>query len=184
MAYDNRLKVNPEIFTSTVLINVGGPFTLTPIYHQILKNEAALYVVNSKSDDVKKYLPFVHADTEEKAQKILLDFLGCTAFKQSLLLCIRLQKMPVGYIDFRTPISSKELNDWSVDFWLGEPMRSKGIMAAALSNGLLYLQEYEVPRVVTAVDKNNFISIKVLETVGFALVGETASNGLLYSVGL
>jgi len=166
MAYDDKLKVDSDIFKDLVSISVGNSLLLTPIYHSMLDNEATLYLVNSNNENLKKYLPLVHADTKEKAQTILLDFLGRTAFKQSLLLCIRPkeQKFPIGYINFNTPIAATGLNSWTVDFWLGPPMQGKGIMSAALVQGLLYLQKYNAPGVKALVDKDNINSINVLET--------------------
>jgi RimJ/RimL family protein N-acetyltransferase len=187
MAYDSKLKIDLDIFKDPVSIDIGGSFLLTPIYHSMLDSEAMLYTVNCNNDKLKKYLPLVYADNKEKAQEILLDFLGRTGFKQSLLLCIRpkAQKFPIGYIHFNTPIAATGLNDWSVDFWLGPSMQGKGIMSVALSQGLLYLQKYKVPQVKALVDKTNIDSIKVLERVGFIVHEEEATRQrLVYKVGL
>jgi RimJ/RimL family protein N-acetyltransferase len=187
MAFDEKLKIDLDIFEESAIINVGSSFILTPIYHTILESERAFYLVNSMNEELKKYLPSVHANTKEAAEKILIDFLGRTAFKQSLLFCIRLkeQKYPVGYINFNTPISSTELNDWSVDFWLGPSMQGKGIMTLALHHALFHLQKYKVPRIIAVVDKDNLKSIKVLERVGFGLIEEEITGKrFIYGVAL
>jgi len=187
MAYDNKLLIDTDIFKDPVSINVGSSLLLTPIYHTLLDNEAALYVLNSNNDDLKKHLPLLHADNKEKAKKILLDLLGRTVFKQSILLCIRLreQKFPIGYIHFNTPLAPTGFDDWTVDFWLGPPMQGKGIMTTALVHALLYLQKYKAPGVRALVDKDNIKSIKVMEKVGFGFQEEELTRKrYVYSVGL
>lgn len=169
MAYDSKLKVDLDVFKDSVSIDMGVNYFLTPIYHLMVDNEAMLYAVNCNNDNLKKYLPSVFADNSENAKKILLGFLGSTAYKRSLLLCIRQkpQKFPIGYINLNFPNAATGQDNWSVNFWLGPLMQNKGIMSVALSHALLYLQKYEVPEVEAVVDINNIDAIKVLQRVGF-----------------
>lgn len=174
MEYDEKLKIDLKIFSDPVIIDAGDSLILTPIYHTHLDEEAALYLINCKNDELKKFLPLVYPDNVEAAKNILIDFLGRTVYKLSLLYCIRLKenKFPVGYINFNTPIAETGLKDWSVDFWLGSSMRGQGIMTASLYYSLLYLKKYRVPSIKALVDKDNLDSVKVLEKVGFAFQEE------------
>lgn len=122
-----------------------------------------------------------------EAKKLLIEFLGKTAFRLSLLYCIRPKehKIPIGYINFNTPKAQTGIEDWSVDFWMGSSSRGNGLMTYALHKSLLFLRKYSVPRVKALVDKDNIKSIRVLENIGFAFQEEELSNKrFLYSVEL
>lgn len=188
MAYDPKLKANSDIFEKIRFIDVQDVFVLSPIKPEILDVEAKLYLVNSKNEGVKNYIPTVYADNENEAKEKLLGFIDKMLFKASILYCIRLKSegFPIGYIHLSSPLTQSGLDTWMVDFWLAESFQKKGIMAASLSHLLMYLESMEVVEVCAVVDPENHSSIGVLEKIGFQfeMQEKTGEGKHLYSVQL
>jgi len=144
---------------------------------ELIDNEAMFYMVNSSGENVKKHLPLVYADNPEDAKKKLLDFIDRTLFKQSILYGIRdkNQPFPIGYIHIVSPLSPTGLNEWSVDFWMGEIAQGNGHMTDALNSMLEYMRAMQISTVKALVEIENKAAKRVLEKTGF--VTQNLENG-------
>ena len=172
MAYDNQLKADTEIFEKIRFIPVGDEIILKPIMSELLDEEAMFYLVNTKTEGVKKYLPSVYAENQEQAKQKLLDFMQRMLLRGSLFYCIRDARapFPLGYIHINSPLTPTGLDSWTVDFWLGNNSQGNGLMAASLWHLLSYLQKYQVQEVKALVHADNIKSVNVLKKVGFAFL--------------
>lgn len=177
--YFERYKADHTIFEGIPKIDMGGTI-LRGILPHMLEAESKMYLINSKDELTRKYLPAAYADNEEEALKKLNDYIDRFLLKAGILFSIATKEksIPVGYILCNSPATvypdSKEaINDWTIDFWLREQVRGRGIMTAAVYNVLGYLQRMEVPRVYAFVDKTNEISIKILKKCHMIQVDET-----------
>jgi RimJ/RimL family protein N-acetyltransferase len=187
MPYSSQIKADTEIFEKIRFVSVDERYVLKPTIPKLIDNEAMFYMINSKSAGVKKYLPLVFADNPEDAKKKLLDFVNRTIFRQSILYGIRdkNQPFPIGYIHIVSPLSPTGLNDWSVDFWMGEIAEDKGHMTASLNSLLNYMETMQIETVKALVDIDNIASIKVLDKVGFqALNFEQEGQRILMAINL
>jgi RimJ/RimL family protein N-acetyltransferase len=187
MPYSQQIKANTEIFEKIKFVSVDERYILKPIIPELIDNEAMLYMINSKSEGVKKYLPTVYADNPADAKKKLLEFIQSSLLRNSILYCIRdkNQPFPIGYINIVSALSPTGLNDWSVDFWMGEIAQGKGHMSASLDKLLDYMATMEITTVKALVDKDNIRSIRVLDRVGFtALNFEKGGQRILMATDL
>lgn len=96
--------------------------------------------------------------------------------------------MPIGYIICFSPLttdrdSGEKIDDWTIDIWLGEGVRGKGIMEHVLYRVLEYLHSKEVDRVYMYVDKDNYISIHIIEKLGCTLLRDSG-DGKFYQYGV
>ncbi|WP_291123024.1 GNAT family N-acetyltransferase, partial [Flavobacterium sp. UBA6046] len=173
MAIDPKLKCNPEIFEKKFSIEVGPNIILKPIFEELVKMESKFYLLNSKNEKVKKYIPFAYVEDEDSALNKINQFIMDTiAFKTSILYCIRITDgqipmMPIGYINLESPLSPNGLNNWSLNFWLSEHYQNKNIMVASVFNCLNFLKEMGVTTIKAIVDDDNFRSIKLLTKLDF-----------------
>ncbi|ENA1795690.1 hypothetical protein ABF176_002537 [Flavobacterium psychrophilum] len=117
MAIDALLKCNPEIFEKKFTIKVGPNLTLKPIFEESMEMESKFYLLNSKSEEVKKYIPFAYVEDAESALNKVNQFVMDTILlKTSILYCIRITDgkipmMPIGYINLESPLSPNGLNN-------------------------------------------------------------------------
>jgi len=188
MGYDKNLKADNELFEKIRFISVGEEIILKPTLIEVFDQEAAMYLLNSKTAKVKKYLPSIHVETIEEAKKKLLSFSEKMLLRGSILYGIRQRKMqaPMGYIHINTPLMSTGLNCWTVDFWLGENAQGNGLMTASLHYVLKYLQNYDVSEVKALIHSDNTKSINVIERLGFGKIHqeEGGERRLLYGISL
>jgi len=171
MSYNQQIKADPQIFANIRVVSVDEKHVLKPIMLGTIDKEAMFYMLNSASEEVKKYLPTVFADNPIDARKKLINFSQCTLLRQSILYCIRDKKQPfpLGYIHIASALSLTGLNDWSVDFWIGEISKGKGLMSASLEKLLDYMAVMKIDSVKALVDKDNIRSVNVLNGVGFIM---------------
>lgn len=182
MAYDNKLKVDTEVFEKIRFIPVGDSLILKPIIPEFFEEEAMCYLINSNNVGVKKNIPEAYVENLEQAKKKLLDFSQRMIFRGSLFYCIRLieQPFPIGYIHMNSPLTPTGLDSWTVDFWLGEEVQGNGIMTSSLVYLIDYLQSYGVPEIKALVYPDNVKSIKVLEKANFEFVHQEAGGERRY----
>ncbi|MBB6236758.1 RimJ/RimL family protein N-acetyltransferase [Pedobacter sp. AK013] len=178
MAYDINLMADTELFEKIRFISVGEDIILKPTMIEVFDQEAAMYLLNSKTVGVKKYLPSVYVETIEEAKKKLLNFSEKMLLRGSILYGIRQRKMqaPMGYIHLNTPLMQTGLNSWTLDFWLGENAQGKGLMTASLYYVLQYLQNYGVSEIKALVHSDNEKSINVLERLGFGKINQESGG--------
>ena len=134
---------------------------------------------------LKKYLPNSYAEIEEVAKTKLSDQLFRSLLKASLFYCIRLknENLPIGYINFLSPNSYPEFNDWTVNYWLGPHVRGHGIMELSLSCALSHMKKFKLQTLYAFVDNDNYKSINVLEKLGFG-IHATQPMKLIYRIDL
>ena len=89
MSFDLILKINTQIFEDSATIDIGSSLILTPIYQSIIDQEAEIYFLNCNDIEIEKFLPSVCVRNADEAKKLLVEFLGKTALRLSLLYCIR-----------------------------------------------------------------------------------------------
>ncbi len=74
MAYEPTIQANPIIFEKIMFIPLGKSLILKPILVNNIVSEAAAYMSNSKSENVRKYLPATFSKNLEEAQAKLTNF--------------------------------------------------------------------------------------------------------------
>lgn len=167
-------KVDIALFNTFRVLHLGGGHIIRPLKLTQLELEGKVFYHNSHYDDIKKYLPKLYPDTEEKAHKILSDILYETMVRRRFLyaICMEKENFPFGYILCSSPLttfqnSDKEVGEWLIDFWLNQHIHNRGIMTQALPFLFDYLAEFKISKIVAFTDKTNFASIKVLKKLGF-----------------
>jgi len=171
MTYNKEIQGNIELFENPQTIEFKDTIILTPVFHEHLEAESLLFLKNSNTESVKKYLKNVYVESKEDAHKKLIDLMGRYLFKSSLFYCIRFknQNIPIGYIHLNTPLALTGINSWTVDFWMGNEYQQKNIMIASLGQTLSYLQQNNVPEMNALVHVENTKSRKLLEKLGFRI---------------
>lgn len=186
MAIDNKLKCNPIFFEKKFTIEIGPNIVLKPIFEELIEIEAQFYLLNSKNDEVKKYIPFAYVDNEEEAVEKMLNYVRDTILlKTSILYCIRITDgqipmMPIGYINLESPLSPNGLNEWSINFWLSKHYQGKNIMATSVYKCLNFLKELEISKIKAIVDIDNNKSIHLLNRLNFE-VEHISSDKMLFT---
>jgi RimJ/RimL family protein N-acetyltransferase len=180
--YFEKYKVDMQIFEGIPTIDMGGT-VLRGIFPNLVETEAKAYLLNSKESLVKKFLPGAYVETEEQALDKLHDYVQRYLLRASILFCVatKEKQIPVGYVLCNSPVmtyqnSNRIINDWTIDFWLAERARGRGIMIAAAYNALVYLNKMKVPGVYAFTDKENAKSINILIKCGMTLIEETADK--------
>lgn len=188
MPYDKKIKADSEIFEKIRFIPVGDRIILKPIIPELIEQEATLYLFNTNNEGVKKYLPSVYVSDKTQAVEKLSNFISRMRLKQSLFYCIRLKQppFPIGYINLNTPLAQTGLDSWTVDFWMADSIKGKGLMSSSWSHILAYLQKHDITEVKALVNTDNTNSISTLERVGFKFVSQEkeGEKRFLYSVQL
>lgn len=189
--YSEELKSNYKIWESIPKIDLGGT-GLRGLKLDKIEIEAKYYLRNSNDQLVKKYLPGVFVNNESESLAKLNDFIKRFILRGSILFSLvsKENNIPVGYVLCHSPRltyldSEEKIGNWSLDFWILEKARGRGIMTAAVYNVLAYLQKMEVPIVYAFTDKSNLASIKVLEKCNMKIIGESGDGKMYkYAVGL
>jgi RimJ/RimL family protein N-acetyltransferase len=183
--YSDELKSNYKIWESIPKIDLGGTGLRGLIIDKI-EIEAKYYLRNSNDELVKKYLPGVFVSNEQESIEKLDDFVKRFLLRGSILFSLvdKASNVPAGYVLCHSPRltylgSEEKIGDWSIDFWMLEQARGRGIMTAAVYNVLAYLQEMEVPLVYAFTDKTNLASMRVLEKCNMKIIDETG-DGKMY----
>ena len=171
MAYNEELKADYVIFEKMMFIKVRDSHVLKPIMADKFDAEVTMFLKNSNTEGVKKYLNSIYVSNEEEAREKINNFMLKTIYKASLFYCIRPVEIqvPIGYIHMNSPITESGLNAWTVDFWMSDKFTGKNIMTLSLGYMLEYLQKNKVPEVIALVDEENKPSIRVLQKLGFRL---------------
>ncbi len=187
--YLDRYKACHTIFEGIPKIDLGDVH-LRGFFPEKLDIESKMYLANSNDLFVKKYLPGAYVSTEQEARMILDDYINRFIFKCCVPFTIatRERSIPIGYIMCNSPLisykdSKERIDDWTIDFWLASKVRGKRIMEPILYNVLVYLQEKELDRVYMYVDKDNFVSIHIIEKCKLIHIGESG-DGKLYKYGV
>lgn len=178
-------KASHTIFEGIPKIDLGGAH-IRGIFPNKLELEAKAYLLNCNDIEIKTFLPTVYVETEAQAIEKLNGFIDRFLLKAGVFFCIAAKdrSIPVGYILCNSPLvnfkdSEEKMGDWTIDFWIANPYRGKGIMSAALYRVLGYLQLKEVNRVYAYTHKNNLASIRVIEKCNLIPCGLSGDNLLL-----
>lgn len=171
--YSEYYKACETIFDDVPNLDVEGVH-LRGIFLDEIELESKAYFTNSSDSSTEKYLPGVYCLDEAEAKTKLIDYTGRFLNKYCIPFTVAVgnKSVPIGYILCHSPLtnysdSEEKIDDWTIDFWLGEGVRGKGIMKSVLYCVLEYLQSKEVDRVYLYVDKDNYICIHILEKLGF-----------------
>lgn len=188
MAFDSRLNADLELFEQIRFIPVGNDIILKPIIIELFEQEAKIFLLNTKTEEIKKYLPLIYVETIEQAKEKLYSSMQSMLFRGSLFYCIRFkeQQFPIGYINLNTPIAPTGLHCWTVDFWLGETAQGNGIMTASLYYLLTYLKQFNIPEIKAVVHADNIKALNVINKVGFAFSYQESEGEkrIIYSIRL
>lgn len=180
-----RIQANPDIFEKIKIINVFNGLTITPINYNLIDLESEIYLLNSYDSDVKKYLPNAFVENLKEAKDKLLEYLKKTTFFDSILYCIRMENIPIGYISLNSPLSNTGLNNWSIDFWINKDYRKKGIMIASLHKTILHMKSMDILGVLMSISHDNYPSISLAQKLGFTIINnDRKNNGGLYALRL
>lgn len=185
--YVEEYKANYRIFLDFPRIDMGGSI-IRGVFENMLETESEIYYLNSKDELVKKFLPEAYVESNDQALNKMYSYQERRMFKVGILMCIATKdkQIPFGYILCNSPLAgypgtTKRIDDWTIDFWLSEKARGKGVMTASVYNILSYLKKMEVPRVYAYVDKSNERSIKLLQKCNMVLINETPN---MYKFGI
>lgn len=180
--YLSKYKADNRMFDEIPTINLGQ-FMLRSIYPNNLKLEAKFYYKISCDPLVKKYLPGAYVESEEEALIKIEEYVHRTLSGASVLFCVAnsANKFPFGYILCSSPImnyidSEERIGDWTIDFWMHELNRGKGIMTFAVQNALAHMQSMQIPKVLAFTDKSNEKSMRLLEKCSMKIIGETSDD--------
>lgn len=126
--------------------------------------EAEFYKLISSDISVKKYLPGAYVETLEQAKEKIKEFGDQALYKAALPLVIANSKnQPIGYILCNAPGHIyKEIDEWTIDYWLYKDMRGKGIVTGCLGGVLNQFKDIGIPSVLFFVKKDNIKALKVL----------------------
>ncbi len=187
--YLDRYKACHTIFEDIPKLDFGGVH-LRGIFYNKIELEAKAYHLNSSDLLVKKYLPGAFSSSESKAKEKLNDYINRFILKACIPFTIatRERSIPLGYVLCHSPLvnfkdSEEKINDWTIDFWLGESIRGQKFIEHVLYGVLGYLQSKEVDRVYMYVDKDNHISIHIIEKCKLIYLGESG-DGKLFKYGV
>jgi RimJ/RimL family protein N-acetyltransferase len=167
-----------------------GQIILRSIYPDQIEIEAKYYHLISCDSLVKKYLPGAYTENEEQALIKINEYIHRTLSGASVLFCIARtdDKKPIGYILCNSPIlnfhnSNERVGNWTIDFWLHQGIRGKGIMSVCIMNILDHMQKMQIPKVFAYTDKENIESIRVLQKCNMKIVDETIDDKMyIFSV--
>ncbi len=180
--YSEKYKCNFEIWEGVPRIDMGGT-ALRGLILDKLDLEAKNFLRNSSDSEVERNLPGVFVKNEKEAHKVLLKFIDRFILKSGILFSVVLKEnnIPIGYVACNSPKlkfkdRDEEIGEWSIDFWVFEKARNKGIMTAAVYNTLAYLQEMGVSTIYAFVDKENIASMEVLKKCSMSLVEDTGDG--------
>lgn len=149
-----------------------------------LELEAKYYTLVSNNSLVKKYLPGAYVENEADSKKKIEESLNRHFDKVTITLCIvRPDSKPIGYIMLNAPGIYKEIDSWTIDFWLHEGMQGKGIMAASLSAVLNQMIDLKITDVLFFVKKENQKALNVLSSIGLNSKKE-ADDKSMYQLGV
>jgi RimJ/RimL family protein N-acetyltransferase len=172
--YSEYYKACDTIFDEVPYIDIANGVHLRSIFLKEIELESKTYFTNSSDSITKKYIPGAYCSNEAEAKKKILDFRGRFLHKYCVPFAVAAgdKSVPIGYIICFSPLttdrdSGEKIDDWTIDIWLGEGVRGKGIMEHVLYSVLEYLQSKEVDRVYMYVDKDNYICIHIIEKLGF-----------------
>lgn len=187
--YFDYYKACHTIFEGIPKLDLGGVH-LRGILLDKIEIESKAYFINSSDSLIKKYLPGACCKNEIEAKNKLNDYVDRFLLKSCIPFTIGLKgnSLPIGYVLCHSPLvnykdSEEQINDWTIDFWLGKDARGQRIMEHILYRVLGYLQSKEVDRVYMYVDKDNYPSIRIIEKCNLILVGESGDRKL-YKYGL
>jgi RimJ/RimL family protein N-acetyltransferase len=189
MAIDNKLKCNPIFFDKKFTIEIGPNLVLKPIFDEEIEIESKFYLLNSKNEEIKKFIPFAYVDNEEQAFERMSNYITDTILlKTSILYCIRITDgqipmLPIGYINLESPLSPHGLNEWSINFWLSKHFQGKNIMVTSVYKCLNFLKELEISTIKAIVDIDNNKSISLLNKLDFE-VEHNISDKILFTKNL
>ena len=186
--YMDRYKACHTIFEGIPKIDLGD-VQLRGFFPNKLELESKYYFRNTFDPLVKKYLPGAYVESEAEALNKINDYIDRFIFKSCIPFTIATRELsPIGYILCHSPLvnfqnTEEKIGDWTIDFWLNKDVRGQKIMKPLLFRLLGYLQEKELDRVFMYVDKDNDVSIHIIEQCHFINVGESG-DGKLYKYGI
>jgi RimJ/RimL family protein N-acetyltransferase len=187
--YLERYKACHTIFEGIPKLDLGG-VSLRGLLLDKIDLESKVYNIISNDLLVKKFLPGAYCANETEAKSKLNEYINHFLLKACIPFAIISNKnfVPIGYVLCNSPLvnykdSDERINDWTIDFWLGESVRGQRIMEHILYRVLGYLQSKEVDRVYMYVDKDNYPSIRIIEKCSLIHLGESG-DGKLYKYGV
>ena len=177
--YLEEYKVDIALFHTFRVINLDKGLIIRPLTLQQLDLETKVFYLNSHYDEIKKYLPDIYPETEEKAGEIISSILYGTMLHRQIIfaICLEEKNFPIGYIVCSSPLtmfknSTEPVGDWLIDFWLNKDFHNKGIMTHAMPFLFTYLSEFRIPNILAFTDKTNLASISVLNKLSFNQTNE------------
>jgi len=180
--YSEKFKCYSEIWERVPRIDMGGT-ALRGLIFDKLELEAKHFLRNSFDLEVQRNLPGVFVKNEREAYEQLLKFTDRFIHKSAIIFSVVLKEnnVPIGYVLCNSPRlkyldRDEEIGEWSIDFWIFEKVRNRGIMTAAVYNTLAYLQEMGASTIYAFVDKENIASMAVLKKCSMSLVEETGDG--------
>ncbi len=131
--------------------------------------DAAMLSTGTDDEETKKFLPGLSISKETLEKKMFAVEVGL-----GISYLITIDKFPVGMIDLTPPKANKiqhNLDMWTLDFFIINNMRDKGIMSSCFPAFLkLMAQNIGIKEIYAWVHEENSRSINVLEKFFFRMV--------------
>ncbi len=174
MTYSNELKCSSDIFDIFYPIHINEDLVITWLYQNLPEIESKMLLEVSNNKEVKDFLPGMFMESETEAKKKFQDLIGQQVFQRAIVFCIRISstKVPIGYVILNSPISSYNLNEWVLDFWIKPNYRRANIMTFVLYNIFKYSQEKGIRLILAQVNAENEAALKLLVKLGFVDVSQ------------
>jgi len=185
--YSEETKCNKDMFYVIPQIDIGAA-VIRFIRTDIIDAEAEYYVINSQNEGVKKYIPGAYPRNRDHARELLSEDINKFILNRSLFLTIafkktdRQQPIPFGYISCNAPGTYRNFNEWTIDFWLNEKNRGKGIMAIVVDVVLYYLKSKGVSKVCAFTKRDNEAAMRVLQKNHFNYIDDVKEGSNIYEM--
>ncbi len=181
--YDEKINADFEIFNTIPVIETDG-FIVRGLSEN-LDDEANAYLLHSSARDVKQFLPNAYITSLQEAYEKITGFTRLFLLKKAILFCIadKSTNLTKGYILCNSPLqtftgSEEAIEEWTINFWISEESKGKGVMTLAIKTVMKYLGSRKAPRVFAFTDPGNTQSIRVLKNANLEFIDDSTILGM------
>ena len=147
--------------------------SLRPIDFGLYMDDANLQMLQLMGDSerIKRFLPSLDFSSKEKIQQLILALCKKTEMGLEFAYGIYVNNAVVGMFFVNTPDYNKAiigLPEWTMDFFIVEPLEGKGIMLTALQRMLYFLQSsIGVKSLYVLIDQDNTRCLNLIRGLPF-----------------
>lgn len=155
-------------------ISLGNGFSLRPIDFEIYNddNVHTMLMAFASTERIRKFLPSLDFSSKDKIQKWIMELCQKTEMGLAFAYGINLNSAVIGVIFVNTPTYNKAamgFPQWTMDFFIAEPLEGQGIMTVALLNMLHFLQtSTNADSIYALIDNENTRCLTLIGKLPFA----------------